>query len=152
MRYSPSGLNECFEGSFAFNPQMSLLAEAIGMDDRDIVRLTNYYTRRGVFRGGLRDRLKDGRDWGSCRYNLDENGKCLVWYVCFQDYHWFRIFMERGDKERAGEIIDAMFRYAMTDEYYMLERYNQRDPYFAPWMPNASANGRMINMLLDYYA
>ena len=37
----------------------------------------------------------------------------------------------------------------MTDECVMVERYHQRDPYFVPWSPNASANGRFINMLLD---
>ena len=40
----------------------------------------------------------------------------------------------------------------MTDEYYMQERYDDHDPWFAPWSPNFSANGRMIIMLLDYYA
>jgi hypothetical protein len=39
----------------------------------------------------------------------------------------------------------------MTSEYYMIERYHENDPYFCPWSPNASANGRLINMLLDYY-
>ena len=39
----------------------------------------------------------------------------------------------------------------MTDEYYMVERYADNDPYYVPWSPNSSANGRLISMLLDFY-
>ena len=39
--------------------------------------------------------------------------------------------------------------FAMTDECYMLERYKASDPWFTPWMPNASASGRTILMMLD---
>ena len=45
----------------------------------------------------------------------------------------------------------ATLNYAMTDEYYMLERYNEQDPWFSPWSPNASANGRTILMLTAFY-
>jgi len=40
----------------------------------------------------------------------------------------------------------------MTDEYYMLERYADNDPYYVPWSPNSSANGRTIIMLIDFYS
>ena len=40
-------------------------------------------------------------------------------------------------------------RYSMTEEYYMVERYDSADPYFVPWSPNVSASGRLINMMLD---
>jgi uncharacterized protein len=33
--------------------------------------------------------------------------------------------------------------------HLMLERYKASDPWFTPWMPNASANGRTILMMLD---
>ncbi len=52
---------------------------------------------------------------------------------------------------RCREILGGMHKYAMTDEYYMFERYHQRCVWFAPWSPNASANGRFIIMLLDFY-
>ena len=37
----------------------------------------------------------------------------------------------------------------MTPEYYVCERYCDNDPYFVPWLPNGSGNGRIIDMLLD---
>lgn len=118
---------------------------------KDAERVIKNHIRLGRKRGGLYWRMKDSRNDGSAKYNLDENGKCVVWYVCNDEYWWFKHFMNVNDRERAEEIIRDNFNFAMTDEYYMLERYNQRDPYFCPWMPNASANGRTINMLLDFY-
>ncbi len=120
-------------------------------DNKELERVMNNYAKHGRRHGGLYWRMKDGRTDGSTQYNLDENGKCVVWYVCNDEYWWFKHFMKIGDRERAEEIIRDNFKYAMTDEYYMQERYNQRDPYFNPWMPNASANGRTVNMLLDFY-
>ena len=54
--------------------------------------------------------------------------------------------------EKAKEIIDAQLRYAMSDEYYFAERIDAKDPYFVPWSPNASATGRMLITLSNYYA
>ena len=38
----------------------------------------------------------------------------------------------------------------MSKEFYMIERYKVSNEWFAPWMPNASANGRTILMMLDF--
>ena len=38
---------------------------------------------------------------------------------------------------------------AAIPEYYVCERYCDNDPYFVPWLPNGSGNGRIIDMLLD---
>ena len=53
---------------------------------------------------------------------------------------------------RVAEIINSQIRYSMSDEYYMIERYADNDPYYTPWSPNFSANGRTISMLLDLCA
>jgi hypothetical protein len=49
------------------------------------------------------------------------------------------------------EILDAQLKYIMTPEYYMMERYDETNPFYTPWLPNASANGRTMLMILDYY-
>ena len=95
--------------------------------------------------------MPDKNNSGSLVCNLDENGKCVVWYVSVHENAWFNYFMRNGDRVNAKEIIDGNIKYAMTSEYYMIERYHENDPYFCPWSPNVSANGRTINMLLDYY-
>ena len=54
--------------------------------------------------------------------------------------------------DECRKLIEGAYNYAMTDEYYMFERYHQRNVWFAPWSPNASASGRFIIMLLEYYS
>jgi hypothetical protein len=34
---------------------------------------------------------------------------------------------------------------------YQCERYDDHNAYMAPWMPNASANGRVLDMLFDCF-
>ena len=148
---SPVVPDELIEDNFHFGVFGAYLVEAIDLDEKDVERVLNYYTRRGVFRGGLYDRMPDRNTSGSTLYNLDENGKCIVWYVCCVEYYWFVYFLRHGMRDKAEEIIRDAEKYAMTDEYYMVERYNQRDPWFTPWCPNASANGRMICMLTEFY-
>jgi hypothetical protein len=48
-------------------------------------------------------------------------------------------------------LLDALLKYNVTTEYCQCERYDDHDAYIAPWMPNASANGRVLDMLFDYY-
>ena len=46
-------------------------------------------------------------------------------------------------------IIDGQLKYATSHEGYMVERFSDHDAYWCPWMPNASANGRVLDMLKD---
>ena len=149
--FTPKGDDSAVEKAFGFGHFGSYIGEAIDIPTEDAERVIKYYTRRGFIKGGLYDKMPDKTVAGHVPTFMDENGKCLVWYVTAHEYPWFLYFMRHGMEQRAKEIIDCALRYAMTKEYYTLERYNERDPYFAPWSPNASANGRILNMLLDYY-
>lgn len=149
--YTPNLPDEVIADKFVFNPFIAFFVDVLDFDIEDAEKVIREYTLRGMIRGGLYDRMPDKAGIGSTKYNLDENGKCVVWYVAFQEYYWFLYFLRHGARDKCEEIFRDIYRYAMTDEYYMLERYNERDPYFVPWSPNASANGRVINMLLDFY-
>ena len=140
---------ELLTGIFEYIDRMRNTIEKSNRSDKE--KIINYYTRRGFIKGGLYNKLPDKIAPGVYPYYLDENGRCLIWYISAHEYSWFKYFMRRDMKDRAKEIIDDCIRFGMTKDYYMLERYNERDPYFGPWMPNASANGRLLNMLLDYY-
>jgi hypothetical protein len=74
-----------------------------------------------------------------------------TWYLSFSDLIWFYAWMERGEREKAAATLWAQMRYGMSPEFYQQERYADNDPAFCPWQPNASANGRLIMMLLDFY-
>ncbi len=150
--YSPSTSDEEVRKNFAFGPSYSYFVEALDLPICDAERILKHYTLHGHIHGGLYDRMPDiDNSSGLKSGTLDENGKCLIWYVCTQEYYWFRYFFRHGVLDKCAQIIDSALKYAMTDEYYMFERYHQRNIWFAPWSPNASASGRLILMLLDFY-
>ena len=149
--FTPRGDDSAVEKAFGFGHFGSYIADAIDIPESDSERIIRYYKSRGFIKDGLYDRLPDKMAAGMVPAFLDDNGRCLIWYVTAHEYSWFKYFMRHGMGDKALEIIDSTLKYAMTSEYYMVERYNEEDPYFAPWSPNASANGRTINMLVDYY-
>ena len=153
VRYSPSLPDEVVMANFAFSPHPPYLVEILDLPEAEVERILKTHEKRGSMNGmGLYDRMPDvDNSSGIPSGTLDENGKCLIWYVCNQEFYWFKYFLRHGMKDRCREILTGVFNFAMTDEYYMFERYHQRNPWFAPWSPNASASGRFITMILDYY-
>lgn len=156
--FSPRVSDEKIMETYHFSYPIAYFIEAMNLPYEEVERIYKTYEKI-MFKsdGTLFDRMPDRKTEvsevsGSTRYNFDENGKCIVWYVCTHEYHWFKYFMRQGMKDRCIPILYGAEQFAMTDEYYMCERYNQRNPYFMPWSPNASASGRMLNMLLDFYS
>jgi hypothetical protein len=97
---------------------------------------------------GMHDNLYDRMPGKSMK---DPDGVSRVWYIVAHEYQVFKALMKNGDRKRAKEILDSMLKYGLTEENYSMERMHERDPYFAPWMPNASNNGRIISALCEYY-
>ena len=130
---------------------MGFLTNALKMPPDDYEKLFNFYKRRGFMKGGLYNRMpdKDPSIPGVVASNIDSNGRSRVWYVCAQEYGWFKCLMHHGDVERCREIVADNIKFAMSDEFYMIERYHVNDPWYAPWSPNASCSGRLIDMMLD---
>ncbi len=138
------------EALFAFQPAVRNIPEVLSLTNEEIEKLINYGKKRGFMAvRGLYSKMKDNRK--PSEYNLvDDDGETRVWYTSVTEYHWFYTFMRMGDRARAKETLDATIKYSMTDELYMIERYHPRNPYFAPWSPNTSASGRLIQMMLDF--
>lgn len=78
-------------------------------------------------------------------------GTGRTWYTTWAEHSRFAYYKKSGNRKKCKEIIDALLKYNVTKEYYQCERYDDHDAYTAPWMPNASANGRVLDMLFDYY-
>lgn len=74
-----------------------------------------------------------------------------TWYTSFAEYTLYRYFGKCGNAKKQKEILDGQLKYGVSNEYYLCERYDDHDAFIAPWCPNASANGRLILMLFDYY-
>lgn len=108
-----------------------------------------YFRNRSLMKNGLCGLMTDG---------LFENGfpsdkwAGHTWYTSFPDLCWFYGWLENGEFDKAEETFFAQIKYSMTKEFYMQERYADNDTTFVPWQPNASANGRFIMMMLDYFA
>ena len=74
-----------------------------------------------------------------------------TWYTTWAERERYTYYARSGDRKNCKKIIDAILKYNVTTEYYQSERYDDHNAYVAPWMPNASANGRVLQMLFDYY-
>ena len=106
-------------------------------DESDIRRVYKYMLNHGIA-------YKDF--YGHMPY---PDGNNHIWYMSFPEYFWFLIWGKLGEREKMQGILDNQINYAMSEEYCMIERYADNDPYYVPWSPNASASGRTILMLLE---
>ena len=79
------------------------------------------------------------------------SGTGRTWYTSWAEHSRYTYYKNSGNREKCKELIDALLKYNVTTEFYQCERYDDHDAYIAPWMPNASANGRLLDMLFDYY-
>jgi len=105
-------------------------------------RLENGCRELGVFGPGL--------TWLMADRGVFRDGH-KVWYGSWTDLEWFKYYSRSGQREKMKAILDAQLKYIMTPEYYLMERYDETNPFYTPWLPNASANGRTMLMMLDYY-
>ena len=135
-------------GSYATDgPGMLIRAKVIDPGSREAKLIENYYRNRGMMEKGLTGMMNDGLIFQG--HNADPWAG-HTWYTSFSDLYWFYNWLESGEKDKAEETLNAQMTYGMSKEYYLLERYADNDPYWTPWMPNASANGRLLMMLTDY--
>ena len=67
--------------------------------------------------------------------------------TCLCRYH-----AQRGEWKRAYFAREAAMNYAMTRDLWVTgERYSEVDEGFVPWQPNASNNGRLLDLLADRF-
>ncbi len=130
------------ETKYAFSPFSGGVSHALSLDDGDVDGIIRYMKNH--------DRIHEGLYWRmpTHYYMKDSDGVVRMWYTTLDDYYWFDTFCRLGRKTEADEVLESTLKYSVTNEGYMVERYHPRNPYFAPWSPNASANGRLLLMLL----
>ena len=148
--YAPVGENEPFEKNFVFAAMPWFVINALDVPVEDCEKYIRYLENRRLKAGGLYHKMPGilGPS-ASMKHSYNAVKKSVVWYVSTAEYVFFQYFRRQGMDERCEEIIRDQIRFAMTDEYYMVERFHEDNPWFVPWSPNASANGRLISMLLD---
>lgn len=77
-----------------------------------------------------------------------------IFYIIQCEHYWQPIYLMLGEWKKAFMTLQTCLKYGMSqDTYQTLERFSKRDPAFAPWQPNGSGNGGVIDMMLNalYY-
>jgi len=74
-----------------------------------------------------------------------------IYYTVNGEVSWIRHYKARGENEKAAKTFRALMKYCMTPEYIVSERYCPDCVWFSPWQPNASASGRILRILLDWF-
>jgi hypothetical protein len=132
---------------FADGPTLLIRAGIIEPKSKIFEKIERYFLNRGWMKNGLTGLMTDSM----VGWSPSDPWAGHTWYTSFSDMCWFYAWLERGEKEKAVLTLDAQFKYGMTNEFYLQERYADNDPTFTPWQPNGSANGRLIMMLLDFF-
>lgn len=75
-----------------------------------------------------------------------------IMYMNQCEHYWQQIYLKLGEWKKAFVVTQTCLRYGMSqDTYQTSERISKRNPAFAPWQPNGSANGRIIDMILNSF-
>ncbi len=70
------------------------------------------------------------------------------WYINQVEKTYYKCYLARGEFEKALLTFYSNFTYGLSSDCYQtVERIRPLDGNFSPWQPNASGNGRMLEML-----
>jgi len=91
------------------------------------------------------------RKWGllaGLSGHMEPDPSHPYWYVNQTERGYFANYLARGETEKALLVLYSNLFYGLShDTYQTCERIDVRDGNYAPFQPNASGNGRMIDML-----
>ena len=132
---------EIFKDAFGYQGPNEILAVGVaGYGTKNAEKLITTYSSGGQSRNGF-----------VYPVYRSTTGVGRTWYTTWAERERFTYYVRSGDRKNCKKIIDAILKYNVTTEYYQSERYDDHNAYVAPWMPNASANGRVLQMLFEYY-
>ncbi|MHB1000022.1 MAG: LamG-like jellyroll fold domain-containing protein [Armatimonadota bacterium] len=70
------------------------------------------------------------------------------WYINQTEWGYYKNYLHRGEIEKSLLVFYSNLVYGMSrDTYQTVERFHMDDPNFSPLQPNASGNGRILDML-----
>ncbi|MBE6570974.1 MAG: hypothetical protein E7656_01845 [Ruminococcaceae bacterium] len=125
-----------------FGPYILLFSGIAGYGTKDAEKVIRYYDEV------LGDH-KNGLVLPHNEVNITSKG--IQWYLNWLEYKLYFYYRRSGRNDLARPLLQAQFKYGMTNEFYMAERYDDHDAYFTPWCPNCSAAARTILMICDWY-
>ena len=76
-------------------------------------------------------------------------GAVDLYYVTNMEQSWHRLWLERGERAKAIAYFYMTLAYSVSRDLHLAqERFCPQLPWLLPWQPNASANGRILSMIL----
>ena len=80
--------------------------------------------------------------------NIDKD----VAYMGIAERDWQYIYLSTGQWKKAFAANRENLKYGMTQDVYQVqERFSRSNPAYAPWQPNGSGNGRILEMMLNSF-
>lgn len=77
-------------------------------------------------------------------------GSIDLYYVTFAEAGWHRNWLAGGEWAKAQSIFYLTLAYSVSRDLHMAqERFSPQLPWLLPWQPNASANGRILQMIVS---
>jgi hypothetical protein len=141
-KYPPAG------PYFIDGPVSLIRAGIIDPESELFTKVEKYFRNRGWIKNGLTGLMTDSLLASGI---MSDPWAGHTWYVSIADICWFFAWLKRKEYNKARMTLKAQMLYGMSSEFYMQERYSPKDLSFCPWQPNASANGRLIQMLFEFY-
>ena len=133
------GNDDPFLEEFMFYSHPGRFADNGLLTPDEMLRLRTWMIRRGYAN-------ENGLYENQLSHDMDRRDH--IWYTTWCERRWFRAWRRAGRDDLAAQALDVCLKYALTDELYVGERYNDANPWYYPWSPNASGSGRITMMLL----
>lgn len=77
-------------------------------------------------------------------------GEIDLYYVNMSEKIWHRLWLERGERRKAWRYFYMTLAYSTSrDVHVVSERYCPQLIWLLPWQPNASGNGRLLEMIFN---
>lgn len=98
------------------------------------------------YRDYMEANAADGYFWGP----MDRD----TMYMGTAEWAWQEVYLKLGAGKSAFMALQTFLRYGMTpDTFQVQERFAKSNPAFTPWQPNASGNGKILEMMVKslYY-
>lgn len=77
-------------------------------------------------------------------------GEIDLYYVNLAEKVWHRVWLERGERLKALRYFYMTLAYSTSRDLHLAsERFSPQLVWLLPWQPNASGNGRILEMMLN---
>ena len=129
----------------------SLIASGIlDADDELANQIEECLTAANCMSDRFAFRMRLMEDEGFRQIQMDAaDGHVELFYVTLWDVPWHRLWVERGDLDKALNYFYMTLAYSTSRDLHLgQERFCPQLPWLTPWQPNASGNGRILSMIL----